>query len=125
LYFPSSSSRSASVPDRSISWMFAAIPLPMPGISSSFFGSPASVLSCTVEDSTASAARRYERMRNGSPALISSRSAVSASNCAMERLSIAHDYTTAGETESRRTPAAAEKTPLRAGERAPALHETK
>jgi hypothetical protein len=59
------------------------------------------VLSWTVVDSTASAARRYERMRKGSPALIYSRSAVSASICAIERLSIALDYTMIANQDSR------------------------
>src|ERR1700684_62402 len=73
----------------------------MPGISCSFLGSLAIVLSWMVDDSTASAARRYERIRKGSPALISSRSAVSASSCAIERLSIADDYITLAKAESR------------------------
>ena len=78
LYLVSSSARIGIVPVATSSQIFAAIPLPIPGIASNCLGSDTtSAASCVVCCSTASAARRYERIRNGSAASISSSAAVS------------------------------------------------
>src|SRR5580658_1491336 len=69
--------------------MFAAMPLPMPGMARSALGSDsASAARFVVCCSIASAARRYDRTRNGSAASISRSAAVSSKRRARVMLSM-------------------------------------
>src|SRR5216683_1469940 len=87
-YFFSSSWCRVSLPVVHISRMFVAMLLPMPGIASSAFSSSQMAATCSWRPSSASAARRYERMRNESSPWTSISSAVSLKTLAMDLLSV-------------------------------------